>query len=93
MAQGRGPWKIFVLKAYMAKFVFYGRSEVFLEYPGLFGVMRFCQLQGLNGILSLERGKYYCKRSFHCLIVKRQTVLRHVESQMTMGQTSVVLDE
>ena len=50
MAQGRGPWKTFVLKANMAKLSFNGESEVFLEYPGLFDVMRFYQLQGLNGL-------------------------------------------
>ena len=30
---------------------------------------------------------------FHYWIVERQTVIHHVESQMTMGQTSAVLDE
>ena len=34
----------------MAKLYFNGRSEVFLEYSGLFEVMRYCQLQGLNGL-------------------------------------------
>ena len=48
MAQGRGSLKIFVFIANMAKLSFNGGSEVFLEYPGLFEVMRYCQLQGLN---------------------------------------------
>ena len=46
MAQGRGPWKLFVFIANMAKLSFNGGSEVFLEYPGLFDVMKYCQLQG-----------------------------------------------
>ena len=45
MAQEHGPWKMFVFIANMAKLSFYGRSEVFLEYPGLFDVMGYCQLQ------------------------------------------------
>ena len=36
--------------ANMAKLSFNGGSEVFPEYPGLFDVMRYCQLQGLNGL-------------------------------------------
>ena len=42
VAQGRGPWKIFVFIAYIAKLSFNGGSEVFLEYPGLFDIMQYC---------------------------------------------------
>ena len=53
MAQGRGPWKVFVFIANMAKLSFNGGSEVFLEYPGLFDIMRYFKLQGLNGLAAL----------------------------------------
>ena len=56
MAQGRGPWKTFVLKANMAKLSFNGGSEVFLEYPGLFDVMPAAGVKWPRSILSLERG-------------------------------------
>ena len=46
----RRAWKIFVFKANMAKLSFNGRSKVFPDYPGLFDAMRYCQLQGLNGL-------------------------------------------
>ena len=44
-------------KGNMAKFSFNGRSEVYLEYPGLFDIMRFCQLQGLNGLAAFYHEK------------------------------------
>ena len=56
MAQGRGPWKTFVLKGNMAKLSFNGGSEVFREYPGLFDVMPAAGVKWPRGILSLERG-------------------------------------
>ena len=90
VAQGRGPWKIFIFIANMAKLSFNGGSEVFPEYSSLFDVTRYCQLQGFNGLAAFY---HYCERFFHCSIVERQTILCHVESQMTMGQTSAVLDE
>ena len=50
VAQALGPRKIFVFIANMAKSSVYGGSEVYIQYLGLFDVMPYLKMQGLNGI-------------------------------------------